>query len=249
MAPRTCNEAPSPACSPVGKHGAEGGAFVLVLDKRGLRRVDLFASERMSDIDFETADYGEERAVSCAACKRPIETNYWEINGLVACASCERELERAYGAPPDARLYLKGLALGALAAVAGAAGWLLITVFTGYQLGIVAIAIGWLVGFAVSKGTGSRGGRASQGIAVGLTYLAMASPHLVGTVDTVSPDALLVRLGQALVAPVSGGTRSVLSVLILGFGLLQAWQKARSVALDVKGPFRLEGRERVEALP
>lgn len=42
-----------------------------------------------------------------------------------------------------------GIAAGAVAAVGGAALWAAITVFTGYQIGFMAVGIGFLVGWAV----------------------------------------------------------------------------------------------------
>ncbi len=42
-----------------------------------------------------------------------------------------------------------GIAAGAVAALAGAALWAVITVFTGYQIGFMAVGIGFLVGWAV----------------------------------------------------------------------------------------------------
>lgn len=48
-----------------------------------------------------------------------------------------------------------GIAAGAVAAAAGAALWAAITVATGYQIGFMAIGIGFLVGWAVrSAGKG-----------------------------------------------------------------------------------------------
>lgn len=42
-----------------------------------------------------------------------------------------------------------GIAAGLVAALAGAAAWAVITVVTGYQIGLVAIGVGFLVGYAV----------------------------------------------------------------------------------------------------
>ena len=49
-----------------------------------------------------------------------------------------------------------GLIGGVVAAAVGAAAWAAITMITGYHLGLVAVAIGFIVGFAVRKlGNGS----------------------------------------------------------------------------------------------
>ena len=44
-----------------------------------------------------------------------------------------------------------GIIGGIVAAAVGAAAWAAITMMTGYHLGLVAIALGFLVGFAVRK--------------------------------------------------------------------------------------------------
>jgi len=44
-----------------------------------------------------------------------------------------------------------GIFGGLIAAAAGACGWALLAYYTGWQLGIAAIGIGWLVGYAVRK--------------------------------------------------------------------------------------------------
>ena len=50
----------------------------------------------------------------------------------------------------------KGLLFGVIACLVGAAAWGLISVSTGYQIGYMAIAIGFLVGFAMRQGKGVR---------------------------------------------------------------------------------------------
>lgn len=50
--------------------------------------------------------------------------------------------------PPDSNFPL-AVVVGAVAAVAGAGLWALVTVVTGYQLGLMAIAVGVLVGLAI----------------------------------------------------------------------------------------------------
>lgn len=47
---------------------------------------------------------------------------------------------------------VKGFLAGSIAALAGAAIWAIISIVSGYQVGLVAIAVGFLVGFAVQKG-------------------------------------------------------------------------------------------------
>lgn len=50
----------------------------------------------------------------------------------------------------------KAVLLGVLACIVGAAAWALISISTGYQIGYMAIGIGFLVGFAMRQGKGIR---------------------------------------------------------------------------------------------
>lgn len=50
----------------------------------------------------------------------------------------------------------KAILLGVLACIIGAIAWALISISTGYQIGYMAIGIGFLVGFAMRQGKGIR---------------------------------------------------------------------------------------------
>lgn len=56
---------------------------------------------------------------------------------------------------PEKRLFLGGLA-GVAAALIGAIAWAVITVTTKYQIGLVAVGIGALVGFAMRMANGGK---------------------------------------------------------------------------------------------
>ena len=61
--------------------------------------------------------------------------------------------------------------------MAGALGWGLVTQLTGYEIGLIAVAVGWLVGGAVRLGSKGLGGKPFQALAVALTYLAIVSHY------------------------------------------------------------------------
>ena len=50
---------------------------------------------------------------------------------------------------------------------------------TGYEIGLVAIVVGLLVGGAVRKGSGARGGWFYQLMAVALTYAAISGSYFI----------------------------------------------------------------------
>ena len=68
---------------------------------------------------------------------------------------------------------LNALLYGLVAGAVGAAIWFAIVVVTNYEVGIVAILIGWLVGQAVVFGSGKKRGMKLQVLSVLLTLAAM----------------------------------------------------------------------------
>lgn len=72
------------------------------------------------------------------------------------------------------------LLLGLGAAVIASVLWYAAVILTNYQLGIIAIAIGWLVAQAVMRGAGGKRGPRLQVLSVATTVLAMAmSEYLI----------------------------------------------------------------------
>src|SRR6185295_7386395 len=89
-------------------------------------------------------------------------------------------LEKQFGARQPAGGVGKALLFGIPAALLGTAIYYAIMAFTGYEFALVAILIGWMVGKAVHKGSGGRGGRRYQIIAVILTYISICSTYIPG---------------------------------------------------------------------
>src|SRR5678815_1719255 len=112
--------------------------------------------------------------VTCAVCGRSVGASYYTANDKPICASCRDAVTSAAATPRSAGpLLLAGL-FGLGAAVAGAAIYYAVIAIANLEIGIVAILIGYMVGWAVRKGAGGRGGRRFQIVAVVLTYGAVA---------------------------------------------------------------------------
>jgi len=82
--------------------------------------------------------------------------------------------------------FLMAALYGGGAALLGALIWFAITKLTGYELGLVAVVVGLLVGKAVRKGSRGVGGRRFQILAVVLTYLSIGLayvPLAIGELD------------------------------------------------------------------
>ena len=113
-------------------------------------------------------------AVTCELCRRAVDTEYYQINEKTVCPSCRRAVESAAETPRGAAPFASALALGILAAIAGAFIYYEVIAILDVEIGIVAILIGYIVGYAVRRGAGSRGGRRFQIMAIALTYASVS---------------------------------------------------------------------------
>jgi hypothetical protein len=135
-------------------------------------------------LQFDQAEFTTpvaERPV-CAICKRPIAEEYFEIGAKVLCPMCRYGAEASFRGGSRIGRFLKATAFGLGAAAIGAVLYYAIVRATDRNWAIVAIFLGLMVGTAVRKGTGNRGGRLYQLLAVFLTYssiVAMNIPLLI----------------------------------------------------------------------
>lgn len=126
----------------------------------------------------QSATGGARVTRTCSACNESIQDAYHLVDGKVMCERCRNEAEAALQGGSAMMGFLRAAGLGLLASVVSAAVWYGVTKATGYQFGLIAIAVGLLVGFAVRFGSYNRGGWAYQLLAVFLTYLAIAGSNV-----------------------------------------------------------------------
>ena len=128
---------------------------------------------------------------TCVACATAIETEYYQINGHVACASCRSRAEASAETPGGIRPFLTAGVFGLGAGIVGAVIYFAVLALLDLEIGLVAILIGYMVGYAIRKGTRGRGGRRFQVLAIALTYgsIAMAYTSIVvkGAIDKPEP--------------------------------------------------------------
>ena len=113
-------------------------------------------------------------AVICAACQTPIETEYFDVNGNILCSRCRAAVESAAETPRGIMPFITAASFGLGAGVVGAAIYYAVIAIAHLEIGIVAILIGYMVGYGVRKGAGGHGGRRFQVLAVALTYASIA---------------------------------------------------------------------------
>ena len=153
----------------------------------------------MEGLQFDKAEYSgatsEAPPTVCAPCQNALAGEYFHVNEQPFCATCKAEVERVLGGSPGPAGFVKAALGGIAGGIAGALLYYLVLALSGYEIGIIAIAVGFLVGKGVRWGTGNRGGRLYQALAVGLTYVAIVSTYVPAVVrglseaDTTPPSA------------------------------------------------------------
>jgi hypothetical protein len=91
----------------------------------------------------------------------------------MVCEGCVQQLQSRF--PTDSHAaYVRGLIFGIGAAILGMILYAGFTIVTGFYIGYVSLAVGWLVAKAIMLGSKGIGGRRYQIAAVILTYAAVS---------------------------------------------------------------------------
>lgn len=192
-------------------------------------------------------------AMACTGCQAVLADEYFDVNGHSVCRDCSKRLASLAETPRGAGVLGRAAALGIAAAVLGAALYFLVLVVTGLEVGLVAIAIGFMVGYGIRMGTRGRGGRRFQVLALVLTYWAVGLGYSSLVVkELVQGNAgepmsltttLLTMIGLTFALPVMVIVQSMpgglISAAIVGFGMMQAWRMTAAPQIRVLGPFRI----------
>lgn len=123
---------------------------------------------------FKTAEYkGQPGSEVCRFCRQPVVESYYRVNRSMACAACARQV--ADRIPQDNHAaFTRGLLFGIGGALVGLILYAAVGIITGWMIGYVALAVGWIVGRTMMMGSGGIGGRHYQIAAVLLTYAAVS---------------------------------------------------------------------------
>jgi hypothetical protein len=133
-----------------------------------------------TDLQFDRAEAREPgpTAVTCLQCGSQLTTAYYQINGKIVCEGCRHLVEGAFRGGSRLRRFARATGLGVVAGAIGAGLYFAVLALTGYEFGLIAIGVGWLVGGAVRKGARRRGGWFYQLLAMFLTYSAIVSAYV-----------------------------------------------------------------------
>jgi hypothetical protein len=226
-------------------------------------------------LQFDRAESGTHDAgkrvaegVRCSFCTATVESEYFQVNTVAACPRCREGLEMELAKRPGWDRFGAALLFGLGAAIAGAIVYYAVIALLSLEIGIVAILIGYMVGYSVRKGAGGRGGRRFQILAVVLTYWAvgLAYSPLAFKELSQSPRSEATTSADPAPADGSGGDHSVayaaafvfafifalpvlmvvgslpsglISAFIIGLGMRQAWRMTAATALTISGPYRV----------
>ncbi len=150
---------------------------------------------------------------ACAQCGQPLRDAYYEVNGRVLCERCRRVAEASWAAGTSTGRFGKAVVFGIAAAAAGSALYYGVLALTGYEFGLIAIVVGFLVGVAVKKGSNGRGGWQYQTLAMFLTYTSIVSSYVPLIVrEVVSQDKTL-QVGDSAIFPTAGDTAAQVNAL------------------------------------
>lgn len=137
------------------------------------------APEGLSGLQFDRAEpVHASGAASCPICGASIGEQYYLLNGHTICATCGSANALGNLQEPSKADLARAILYGSGAALAGTIAYFAILALTGYEIGLIAVAVGWVVGRAVHKGGRGLGGRKLQVIAVLLTYFSIVGSNI-----------------------------------------------------------------------
>lgn len=194
-------------------------------------------------MQFERAEFTAPVAAQCSACQQPLAGGYFSANGQVLCAGCAESLRAQLGGTGSrAGRFLQAALFGGGAALLGGAVYGAVMAYAENQWGIISIAVGFLVGKAVRQGSGNRGGWRYQLLAAALTYAAVCGAYAFAIYHGIGAPTAETIVGLILLAyrlPFLGGFENILGILIIAFGVFQAWQMNRGLDFAITGPHPL----------
>jgi hypothetical protein len=195
-------------------------------------------------MDFDKAQFeqADGAALSCALCQEPLTGTYYSLNGHGVCEACLAQ--RRAGQKGS---FFAALGLGVGAGVVGAAVYYGIRKLTGYDLALITIGLGILVGLAVRRGAGQKQSVLYRLMSVALAWIAMAITYAPSIAEDMQggDDSGLSGLALWIAAAILSMTvpfflisgMEVIALLIFGFGLWEAWRLSAPPPFIVEGPF------------
>ena len=213
---------------------------------------------------FATAEYSvQPGGAICKSCGKSIAGGYYRVNDVPVCGNCAQRIKDQI--PLDSHsAFVRGISFGVGGAILGFALYVGFALATGWIVGFVSLAVGYIVGKAIVFGSGGvGGGRRYQVAAVLLTYIAVstaavpiaisqqikqknaqqqahASDPTTAAKPKMSPvKALGVLTIIGLASPfldLANPAHGVIGLIILFVGIRIAWRLTAGRAVNITGP-------------
>lgn len=126
----------------------------------------------------EPSDDAPTGAAACAACQQTITDAYYEAGGQLFCPQCRENYQAQQTGGLRTGRMLRAVAFGTLAGIGGTIIWFGVSKLTGYEVGLIAVVVGFMVGGAVRAGSRGRGGAFYQVLAVFITYCSIVASYV-----------------------------------------------------------------------
>ena len=116
-----------------------------------------------------------QQGVVCGQCQQEVPAGqYYSFKGkkgqdVFLCGNCRELAEKSLQAETQNPNWFGGMLLGLLGGLVAGIIWYLILVITNYEIGYVAIGVGYLIGQAIHFGSGKKRGPGLQFLSVGVT--------------------------------------------------------------------------------
>ncbi len=171
---------------------------------------------------------------TCALCQTPLAAGAGtSLNGNPVCDSCAAQVQAELAAEQQTGArFPVALAGGAVGALVGAVIWAVIVVATNYEIGYVAVLVGYLAGQGVKLGAGKGRGQTLQIAAAGMAVfgLAIAKYFILAHFVISSPSGEELGLGYfspelfMVFLQNIGSSLSPFDLLWIAFALMTAWR-------------------------
>jgi hypothetical protein len=200
------------------------------------------------------------------------------LGSAAICESCKRSLEESADAARRWQTFVRAAVYGLAGSIAGAILYYAVLAIAHLEIGIIAIAIGYMVGYAIRKATRGFGSRRYQVMALCLTYFSVglayfpivvsqapdntAKPPVSVTDSRAAPPSaasssaprraltfgewlrtvgllLLFCLALPALAVVTSMPSGLISGIIVGIGMRQAWRMTAAPPIEVTGPYKV----------
>ncbi len=117
--------------------------------------------------------------VVCASCKKTLQSTEAhsfrdkENNDVYMCENCKAIIDEEFRKESENPNYIGAIVLGILAGLISGAAWYFIEIATQRIIGLVAIGVGYVIGWAVVRGSGRKRGTGLQLISAVITLISI----------------------------------------------------------------------------